>query len=178
MSIKLQAIIKKELSAIPEGFTGTILKCHTVIDIANKLPPEFDYLRASIHAESGTGRTNSGYSQIITDLNGNRIPYFKLVTSGEGKFSCGWINVSLPFIQIVVNRNGDNIETTIKKLSLVTSEEFSPHCDVFKEEKQFSFNGHFSISILPSFLEKYQTALNAAIDKSYCYHCHCLHFYR
>ncbi len=177
MPTKLQAIVKEELDSIPEGFTGTILKGHTVIDVVSDIPPYFDYLRVSFHAEWGTGRTSTGLAEVCTDLNGNQLRGFKTVTAGEGKGSEGWINTSMPFISVNVCREGDNIKVNISKATIVSPEEYDLSKPVFNTETIWKYDGHVSDANLPESLTKYQHALDCVINKSYCYHCHCLHFY-
>jgi len=178
MTTKIQAIIKKELPSIPKGFSGVILKGHTVIDVVSELPPIFDYLRVSFHAEWGTGRTNSGLAEISTDLSGHPLRNFKVVTAGTGKHSEGWVNTSAPFININVSRNGNDIQVRIYKSTPVTRETYCPELPPFSAELLWKYDGDEEYALLPTALEHYQLALDATIDKTHCYHCHCLHFYR
>lgn len=173
---KLQAIIKKEIP-VPEGFAGTILKGHTVIDIFDKLPPEYDYLRWNLQAEWGSGNTGTGLAEISTDLSGRPLRNFKLRTAGEGKMSTGWVNVSLPFLSVNVVRTGDDIHVTIYKATVAFP--------TLETELLWKYEGHKDFAVLPERkidlpigrLDRLQPVLEAAILKSQCYHCHCLHFY-
>jgi hypothetical protein len=155
--------------SIPEGFTGTALKGHTVVNLQDKLPAEYDYLRYKIEAESGEGMTNSGSAIICIDLEGRLLPKFKQVTGGSGKFSYGFVFVSKPYVEVSVSRHGDDINAEITKITPAFPE---PEKKIW-----WTYNGHEDCASLPEKLEKYESALQVAISKSNCYHCHCLHFY-
>jgi hypothetical protein len=172
--MEIQAIIKKECP-IPEGFSGVSLKGHTVVvlpltSFSGARQPNFlyDYIRLKIHAESGGGATNTGSAAICTDLQGQLLPGFKQVTGGSGKFSYGHVFVAQPFMEITVDRHGYEITANITKM-----------IPMFQPERKilWKYNDDLRDVTLPGTLEKDTDALQAAISKSQCYHCHCLHFY-
>ncbi len=174
--MEIQAIIKKEC-AIPPGFNGTTLKGHTVVNLPPKsfggkvdMPPfNFDYLRYKIEAEVGGGATNTGGATICTDLEGQPLPKFKQVTGGSGKYSYGYVFVSKSYVEILLSRHGNVISAFITKITPAFPE---PEKNIW-----WTYGGNEDCATLPEKLEKYNNALQAAISKSHCYHCHCLHFY-
>ncbi len=167
--MEIQAIIKKEC-AIPDGFKGFALKGHTIVNLKDKLPVEYDYLRYKIEAECGMGMTNTGDATICTDLEGQPLPNFKEVTGGSGKYSYGHVFVHKPFIEVSVSRHGNEIQAEISKIT--------PGFPEPEKKVWWTYDGNEDCASLPEKLKKYIGALDAAIGKSHCYHCHCLHFYR
>lgn len=175
--MEVQAIIKKEC-AIPEGYTGMALKGHTIVKLPLKSFSEkietprfsYDYLRYKIEAEGGGGATNTGSATICTDLEGQPLPKFKQVTGGSGKYSYGYVFVSKSYAEISVSRHGNDISAEITKITPAFPE---PEKKVW-----WTYSGNEDCISLPQRLEKYTSALQAAISKSHCYHCHCLHFYK
>ncbi len=174
---KLQAVIKKELDEIPEGFNGVVLQGHTVINIIDKLPPEFDYLRISAHVEYGSGKKNTGMSYILSDINGKPFNIYAVKTNGDGKFSTVWADITRKFITINVNRKGKDIIATIYECEVIKPKDFEPECLGFTTKLIWNYSGNEEFTILPLTLRKYQNVLDAAIEKSKCYHCQCTHFY-
>lgn len=175
---KLQAVIKKELKEIPEGFTGIILKGHTVINIVDELPSEFDYLRISAHAEYGNAKKNNrGMSYILTNINGNPFAKFVVKTEGEGKFSTCWADITGKFITVNVKRIGEYIEASIYRCNIISPEEYNMGYPDIEEKLIWNYNGNKALAKLPYKLSKFQKALNATIEKTECYNCQCLHFY-
>jgi len=169
-----QAVIKEEIS-IPEGFEGICLKGHTVLHIGGKteLPESFepirDFIRGVIPGESGGSMTNTGAAMVNCDLTGIPLRGFKIQRSGPGKYSTGTLFISGSYISVNVERHGDEIYVDVTKSTVKF-----PTNDV---QTMWEYNGHIDDISFPKALEKYKTAVNAAVAKSRCYHCRCLHFY-
>jgi hypothetical protein len=180
MSTTLQAIIFSE-TQIPKGFTGSILKNHTVINLLEfksilvipqikiPLPPHFDYLRLSFKAENGTsrGKNRSGFAKIACDLNGLPLKSFSPIIIGDEANRAGYTNVSSPFVYITIDRLKSDYRICMYEVS------FRPLLSI---KTLISYSGTIPFP-LPIHLSQYQTALNAGISKSHCYKCNCFHFY-
>lgn len=168
-----QIVIKEEIP-IPEGFEGVCLKGHTVLYISGKteLPEAFDhdrdFIREILPGESGGGLTNTGAAIINCNQSGIPLRGFKVLKSGDGKFSTGNLFVSGIYISVNVARQGDMIGVSITKSKVKFANEV---------QTIWEYNGHIDHLSFPENIEKYNTAVNAAINKSMCYHCRCLHFY-
>lgn len=173
---KKQLVIKEEIH-IPEGFEGVCLKGHTVLYISGKveteLPEAFDphrdFIREILPGESGRGLTNTGAAIINCNQSGMPLKGFKIQKSGSGKFSTGHLFVSGIYISVNVARQGNLIGVSITKSKVKFTNEV---------QTIWEYNGHIDHLSFPMTIEKYKTAVNAAIDKSMCYHCRCLHFYK
>lgn len=178
MITKLQAIVKKEIP-IPKGFEGVTLKGHTVIEITKVMPSRFDYLRLSIPAETGSGfKNNTGMAEILTTFGGDPIEGFKTMIYGPRKYGYGYVNISKPFIKINVDRNKNEIKATIYKANIVDPDEYHSNLPMFNTTLLWKYDGDPDFVVLPDRYEQYQGALEAAISKTKCKYCHCLHFYQ
>lgn len=170
-----QAVIKEEIP-IPGGFEGVCLNGHTVLYISGKIETELpeafdphrDFIREILPGESGCGLTNTGAAIINCNQSGIPLRGFKIQKSGDGKFSTGHLFVSGIYISVNVTRQGDMISVSITKSKVKFANEV---------QTIWEYNGHIDHLSFPENIEKYKAAVNAAIDKSMCYHCRCLHFY-
>lgn len=163
----LQAVIKHETN-IPEGFDGVILRGHTIINIDNKSPPMFDYLREKVTVESGGGRTNTGEAVICTDLKGRPLRNPSQLTYGEGKLATAHAYVSTLYIEIKLARKGNIVGIDINKVTVA----FPPEIELL-----WQYDDEEEYAALPEHLEFLQDAVDTAITKSKCWHCKELHFY-
>lgn len=169
-----QAVIKEEIP-IPEGFQGVCLEGHTVLYITGKteLPDSFDldrdFIREMLPGESGGSMTNTGAAMVNCDATGKPLRGFKIQKSGSGKFSTGTLFVSGNYFSVNTTRHGDNIHVDITKSTV--------KLPVNVVETIWEYNGHIDDLSFPENIEKYNIAVMAAVDKSQCYHCRCLHFY-
>ena len=169
-----QAVIKEEI-LIPEGFEGVCLQGHTVLYVSGKteMPeaydPDRDFIRDVLPGESGGGMTNTGAAMVNCDLHGKPLKGFKIQKSGSGKFSTGSMFVTGNYISASVVRYGDEIHADVTKSTVKF-----PKNDV---QTIWEYNGHIDDISFPEAIEKYHKAIHAAVDKSICYHCRCLHFY-
>lgn len=169
-----QAVIKEEIP-IPGGFDGVCLEGHTVLYISGKteLPEVFnpgrDFIRELLPGESGGGMTNTGAAIINCDTIGQPLRGFKNQKSGAGKYSTGTLFCSGHYITVNIERHGDEIH-----IDVVKSTVGFPTNTV---ETIWQYNGHIDDRSYPADIEIYATAIKAAVEKSQCYHCRCLHFY-
>lgn len=169
-----QAVIKKEIH-IPEGFDGVCLPGHTILYITCKeeLPeafdPDRDYIRVLLPGESGGEMNNTGSAMINCNQAGKPLNGFKIQKSGNGKFSTGALFATGHYVTVNVARNGDEIHIDVTKSTVKF-----PKNDI---HTIWEYNGHIDDISFPPLIEKYQKVLHAAVDKSLCHHCRCLHFY-
>lgn len=170
-----QAVIKEEIP-LPEGFDGVCLQGHTVVYISGKteLPeafnPDKDFIREVLLGELGGSMTNTGAAIITCNQSGKPMNGFKVLKSGDGKFSTGTLFATGNYISANVTRYGDVIHVDVTKSTVKF-----PKNDV---QTIWEYNGHIDDLSFPEAIEKYQTAVMAAVNKSMCYHCRCLHFYK
>lgn len=169
-----QAVIKEEI-LIPEGFEGVCLQGHTVLYIAGKeeLPdsfnPDRDFIREVLPGESGSGLTNTGAAMVNCDSVGKPLRGFKIQKSGSGKFSTGTLFATGNYVSVNATRYGNNIHVDVTKSTV--------KLPINVVETIWEYNGHIDDMSFPEDIEKYQKAIWAAVEKSQCYHCRCLHFY-
>lgn len=175
MNIKSkQAVIKKEIP-LPEGMEGACLKGHTVLYIngMTELPKEFkeerDFIRDVISGETGESMTNTGAAIVNCSMHGTPLKGFKLQESGDGKFSTGFLYISGKYISVNVERYGTEVHVTVTKSTVKFYENVV--------ETVWRYDGFLKDMSFPSQAERYKKAINAAIEKSMCYHCKCTHFY-
>ncbi len=177
---KLQVIIKEELKEIPEGFKGIILNGHTVINIIDKLPEEFDYIRISAHVEYGSAKAKKkeGMAYILSDINGNPFKLFTVKEKGEGKLSTVFANITGKFITVNVERKEENICVSLNECEVIKPEDYVSGCTGITTKTLWTYNGDPFFAELPGYLIKYKQVFDTTIEKSKCRNCHCLHFYR
>lgn len=175
---KLQVVIKKELDKIPPGFEGVVLQRHTVINIKDKLPDEFDYIRISVHVEYGSAKKKTGMAYILSDINGNPFKTFAVKKEGEGKFSTVFANITGKFITVNAERKNENIKITLQECEVISPEDYLPCHTGFISKTLWSYNGDINFVELPDYLIKYENLIASTIEKTECKHCKCLHFYK
>ncbi len=177
---KLQVIIKKELEEIPEGFKGIILNGHTVINIIDKLPEEFDYIRISAHVEYGSAKAKKkeGMAYILSDINGNPFKLFTVKEKGEGKFSTVFANITGKFITVNIERKGEYIKASITESEVIKPEDYVSKCTGITTKTLWVYTGDPFFAELPVHLIKYKQVFDSTIEKSKCRGCHCSHFYK
>lgn len=169
-----QAVIKEEIP-IPEGFQGVCLEGHTVLYITGKteLPDSFDldrdFIREMLPGESGGSMTNTGAAIINCDSVGKPLRGFKIQKSGSGKFSTGTLFVTGNYVSVNVARHGDEIHIDVTKSTVKIPKNEVVTC--------WEYNGHIVDISFPEDIHKYAFAIWAAVEKTNCYHCRCLHFY-
>lgn len=169
-----QAVIKEEIH-IPEGFDGINLKGHTVLYISGKteLPESFnpgrDFIRELLPGESGGSMTNTGAAIINCDNAGKPLKGFKIQKSASGKFSTGTLFCSGYYNSVNAERHGNEIHVDVTKSTV--------RFPTNNIETIWQYNGHIDDMSFPEQIEKYANAINAAVAKSQCYHCRCLHYY-
>lgn len=121
-------------------------------------------------AESGGGYTNTGDVTIICGLSGKALkPYF-CPTSGQlAGNEHAFFAIPESVVSIHVCRQRYDYDITITKHSIVVLK----NIPTVQSEKMWS-GGYYEP--IPELFQSYQAAINAAVEKSHCYHCRCIHY--
>lgn len=175
MEIKIIPSMKmaEALSFRQDGSIPINQHVYEEVDGKTELPEAFnpgrDFIRELLSGESGGGMTNTGAAIINCDTAGKPLRGFKEYTSGPGKYSTGTLFCSGHYISVNVERHGDEIHVDVVKSTV--------RFPINTVETIWQYNGHTDDLSYPADVEIYAPAIQAALDKTQCYHCRCLHFY-
>jgi len=187
----VELVVKRELSGSEKqslekgyGCTVYILRGHTVIkgeaSQLKALPQETlgknAYFRREITAESGGAMTSSGSATIYSDLAGQPLEKFRLITSGVDKHSYGYAKIPLDRKVIRIEAAGDRRTCNVVVLrETVNAASFTIDSEKIWEAENLEAGS--VAELIPRSFERFAEAVEAAIGKANCYHCHCTHFY-
>ena len=181
MNVIPQIVIKKEIP-VPQGYEGRTLKEHTIINLPDWLSDEYSklmdlidgmdyYVRIQTEGEIGGKHGSKGDAGIICDLNGDPLENSYLVKSGIHKDAETFVITSEPYIHVSAHLD--------KEYIIIHMKEIIPKLPFYHFETLWKYDGVIpGIEYkIPNKFNKYKNVIMAAVKKSQCENCHCLHFY-
>jgi hypothetical protein len=165
----IKGILDEEMVASlrASGFDIQARCGHSIIEAQPQyLPPRYDFLRRKVMAEEGGAETSFGSATIYTDLIGNKLRHFRIVSTGAYRNSYGHVKLALDFKAVVVTAEGPRnawkeVVVSVETVDAVTFEVrrkvLWKGCRLYVDKLD---------AVLPPRMEKYRVAIVAAMLKA------------